>query len=88
MRAKMAKEAINEKKLTIRQACKAFNISEHCFRYKPKLADDNAKIAELLLGLTQAQRNWGFGLCFYFGVMSKVIHGIASVYTTFTGNLS
>ena len=66
MRAKMAKETVNEKKLSIRQACKAFSVSEHCFRYEPKLADGNARIAELLLGLTQAQRNWGFGLCFLF----------------------
>jgi putative transposase len=66
LRAKTAKEAVNEKKLTVRQACRAFSISERCFRYTPKLADDNRKIAELLLGLTQAQRNWGFGLCFLF----------------------
>ena len=66
MRAEMAKETVNEKKLSIRQACRAFSVSEHCFRYEPKLADDNSKIAEQLLGLTQAQRNWGFGLCFLF----------------------
>ena len=66
MRAEMAKEAVNRKRLNIRQACDAFSVSERCFRYVPKLADDNRKIAELLLGLTQAQRNWGFGLCFLF----------------------
>ena len=62
----MAKETVNEKRLSIRQACVTFCVSERCFRYAPKLADDNARIAELLLGLTQAQRNWGFGLCFLF----------------------
>ena len=62
----MAKEAVNEKRLSIRQACRVFSVSENCFRYLPKLVDDNVKIAELLLGLTQAQRNWGFGLCFLF----------------------
>ena len=62
----MAEETVNEKKLSARQACRAFGVSERCFRYVPKLAGDNAKIAELLLGLTQAQRNWGFGLCFLF----------------------
>ena len=66
MRAKMAKETINEKRLSIRQACATFCVSERCFRYAPKLEDDNARIAELLLGLTQAQRNWGFGLCSLF----------------------
>jgi len=66
LRAKMAKETVNEKRMSIRQACRAFRVSEHCFRYAPRLADDNVKIAELLLGLTQAQRNWGFGLCFLY----------------------
>ena len=66
LRAKMAKKTVNEKRLSIRQACRAFSISGRCFRYAPKLADDNLKIAELLLGLTQAQRNWGFGLCFLY----------------------
>ena len=28
--------------------------------------DDNMLIAELLRGLTQSQRNWGFGLCFLY----------------------
>jgi putative transposase len=62
----MAKETMNRKNLSIRQAYEAFSVSERCFRYVPKLADDNARIATLLLGLTQAQRNWGFGLCFLF----------------------
>lgn len=66
LRAEMAKEAVNEKKMSIRQACALFSISERCFRYEPKLVDDNVRIAELLLGLTQAHRNWGFGLCFLY----------------------
>jgi putative transposase len=62
----MAKEAVKEKGLSIRQACEAFGISQGCFRYVPKLSSDNARIAELLLGLTQSQRNWGFGLSFLY----------------------
>ena len=62
----MAEEAVNNKGLSVRQACRAFSVSERCFRYEPKLSDDNARIAELLLGLAQSQRNWGFGLCFLF----------------------
>jgi len=46
--------------------CKAFHISEHCFRYKAKLSSENAEIEEWLLKLTQWQRNWGFGLCFLY----------------------
>lgn len=66
LRAEMAKEAVNEKKMSIRQACALFSISERCFRYEPKLVDDNVRNAELLLGRTQAHRNWGFGLCFLY----------------------
>jgi len=66
LRAKMAKEAMKEKELSIRQVCEAFCVSQGCFRYVPKLSDDNARIAELLLGLVQSQRNWGFGLCFLY----------------------
>lgn len=62
----MAKETVKNQKLNICQACETFRISESCFRYVPKLADDNKRIAELLLSLTQNQRNWGFGLCFLY----------------------
>ena len=44
----------------------AFRVSQCCFRYERKLSDDNARIANLLLGLSQSQRNWGFGLCFLY----------------------
>lgn len=66
MRAEMAREAINDRGLCARQACVAFSVSLCCFRYIPKLSCDNARIAALLLGLTQSQRNWGFGLCFLY----------------------
>ena len=52
--------------MTIGQACVAFSISQCSYRYKRKLSDDNARIAALLLGLSQSQRNWGFGLCFLY----------------------
>lgn len=65
-RVEMAKAAVNEKKLSIRQACNVYSVSDCCFRYERKLSDDNARIANLLLGLSQSQRNWGFGLCFLY----------------------
>ena len=89
LRAKMAKEAVNEKKISIRQACTSFSISERCFRYEPKLVDDNARIAELLLDLTQAHRNWGFGLCFLFlRNVKRGTAGTTSACTAFTGSLN
>ncbi len=50
--------------LSIRLVCQAFGISETCFRYKALLSDENAEIADWLIRLTSAYRNWGFGLCF------------------------
>lgn len=66
MRAEMAKEAVKGERLNVRQACEVFRVSECCYRHKPKLSDESAHIAALLLGLCQGQRNWGFGLCFLF----------------------
>ena len=60
----MAKEAVNEERLNVQQACTAFSISQCSVRYQRKLSDDNARIADLLLGLSQSLRSWGFGLCF------------------------
>lgn len=62
----MARKAVENEKLSIRQACMAFKISVCCYRYTRKLSDENAHIADLLLGLSRSQRNWGFGLCFLY----------------------
>ncbi|SHF88462.1 putative transposase [Loktanella atrilutea] len=39
-------------------------MSETCYRYSPLLSDENELIADLLVGLTDARKTWGFGLCF------------------------
>lgn len=65
-RVEMAKKAVSGRKLNIRKAYLTFQVSECCYRYEHKLSDENILIAELLLGLAQAQRNWGFGLCFLY----------------------
>lgn len=62
----MAKEAVSEKKLNIRQACEAFHISQTCYRHEAKLSAENERIADWLTCLTHNQRNWGFGLCFLY----------------------
>jgi len=62
----MAKHARAERGLNIRQACRAFGISQTCYRYQAKLSDENAEIADWLIRLTHNQRNWGFGLCYLF----------------------
>lgn len=50
--------------VSIKLACTTFSISEACFRYKPRLADENRKIVRWLLHLASAHKHWGFGLCF------------------------
>ena len=54
------------KGVSIALACRAFDVSETCYRYSPKLDDENEQIADLLLGLTAAKKTWGFGLCFLY----------------------
>lgn len=65
-RREIAKVAVCKGRLNVRQACEAFSISQTCFRYTAILNDENEEIADWLLRLTQAHRNWGFQLCFLY----------------------
>lgn len=62
----MAQCAVVGRGVSIRVACKAFAISETCYRYQAVLSGDNMLIADWLLRLTTANRNWGFGLCYLY----------------------
>ena len=62
----MAQQAVAQHAISIRLACKAFGISETCYRYQANLSDDNALIAEQLIELTEENSDWGFGLCFSY----------------------
>jgi putative transposase len=62
----MAKTAREQRGLSVRLACKALGISETCYRYQPRLSDENAEIADWLIRLTHNWKDWGFGLCFLF----------------------
>ena len=59
----MVKQAVERYRSSIRVACKAFAISETCYRYQPVLSDENTEIADWLIRLTHNQKDWGFGLC-------------------------
>ena len=52
----MAKQAINDHRVTVRLACQAFRISETCYRYDPRLSSENELIADWLLRLTAMQK--------------------------------
>ena len=62
----MAVYAIASQGVSIALACRAFGLSQRCFRYQRILSCENAEIADWLLALTNARRNWGFGLCFLY----------------------
>lgn len=63
-RREMAAKAVKHRGVSIALACRAFGVSETCYRYSPLLSDENEMIADLLVGLTEARKTWGFGLCF------------------------
>lgn len=52
--------------VSIALACRTFVVSETCYRYSPKLNEENEQIANLLIKLTRARKSWGFGLCFLY----------------------
>lgn len=60
----MAQQAVSMNGINIRLACRAFGISETCYRYQPNLCSENAEIADWLIRLTEKESDWGFGLCF------------------------
>jgi hypothetical protein len=72
--------------VSIRMVCRAFAISETCYRYQPKLSDENAEIADWLLRLTQTYKRWGFGSASFICVISKVMAGITNASIGFTAN--
>jgi putative transposase len=65
-RREMAVTAVAKRGGGIALACRAFGVSESCYRYSPKLGGENEEIADLLIGLTNARKTWGFGLCFLY----------------------
>jgi putative transposase len=60
----MAEKAVVRHGVSIALACRAFGLSEICYRYSPKLKAENEEVVDLLVGLTDARKTWGFGLWF------------------------
>ena len=61
----MAQHALDERGVSVALACRAFAISQRCFRYVPLLADENEEIEDWLIALTKARKNWGFWIVLY-----------------------
>jgi putative transposase len=62
----MAQEVVRLRGLSISLVCRIFTISECCYRYIAKKDPEDEQIAIWLLRLSDNNRNWGFGLCFYY----------------------
>ena len=83
----MAETAVAQRRVSIALACRAFGVSETCYRYSPKLPDENEEIADLLVGLTEARKTLGgLGYVFYTFAMSKGVCGTTKEFTGFTAN--
>lgn len=62
----VAKDAVENRGVSIRLACAAVGVSETCYRHRSKLSSENVEIADWLLRLTDSHQSWGFGLCFLY----------------------
>jgi putative transposase len=64
----MAKGVVQERGVPVALACRAFGISETCYKYEGKLSHGNAEIADwpVRLAKSDTTRRWGFGLCYLF----------------------
>lgn len=65
-RKQMAQDAVRNRNVSVRFACRLFVVSESCYRYQPHLNEENDLIADWLIRITDSQCNWGFGLCFLY----------------------
>ena len=63
-RKELACHYIKERVISIRKACRIFDISVTGYYHKSVASDENQQIADLLIELTTQNKNWGFGLCF------------------------
>ena len=65
-RCQLAQQSVARHGVSIRKACRWFSVSETTYRYQPQLSNENTLITHWLTKLTQAQADWGFGLCFQY----------------------
>ena len=60
----LAQKALSHFDTSISLVCRAFLISETCYRYQAKSTQENQLIADWLIKLTEENNDWAFGLCF------------------------
>lgn len=53
-------------KSSVRLICEAFQVAKSQYYYRPVLSEENTLICQWLVQITEANKRWGFGLCFLY----------------------
>ena len=62
----IARQCVQNHRVSIRLACESFSESESVNRNRAKKNAENQLVADLLLRLTHAHKRWGYGMCFLY----------------------
>ena len=82
----MAMNAVARHGVSIALACRAFEISETCYRYSPVLSDENEEIADWLERLTANKRILGLWPVFLYLRNVKAMAGTTNASTGSTAS--
>ncbi len=84
----MAQQAVQQRGLSIKAACQAFQISQACYRYVARRDSEDDEIAQWLLRLTDNNRNWGLVCAFCTCATCVALPGTTSVSIASIGSWS
>ena len=62
----MARTLVSRHGFAVRLACRTVGISTSSYYYQSKGKAEDEQIADCLIKLTQANKRWGFKLCFFY----------------------
>ena len=66
LRKAMARTLVSRQGFAVRLACRTVGISTSSYYYQSKGKAEDEQIADCLIKLTQANKRWGFKLCFFY----------------------
>ena len=66
LRKAMARTLVSRHGFAVRLACRTVGISTSSYYYQSKGKAEDEQIADCLIKLTQANKRWGFKLCFFY----------------------
>ena len=56
--------AVRRRGVSVALARRSFGLSKTCYNYNPEFQSENERISDVLIGLTNVHKTWGFGGCF------------------------